>query len=184
MKMISVLVVALLLATTACAGTVYKWTDARGVVHYGDVPPPKASGIQTENMPDAPPPLVRQPIAPAAPPIAPANGQGAKAAAPPDAAGAPSGPAKVVLVDRQAENVSPTVQSFRGRVKNQGGAEARDVYVAIRVTEPTQGDECVRDEIDVEPSTLGPGAEGTFEAEFDSPCFHGPVKAELSPEWQ
>jgi hypothetical protein len=177
MKMVSALLAALLLSASAAAATVYKWTDARGVVHFSDVPPPTTSGIKAETMPEAPPPVARPP----APPISPQEaGQAERAGA--DAA--PSGPAQVVLTDQQAESIRPTVQSFSGKVKNRGGAEARDVFITIRVTEPTQGDECVRDEIDVEPSTLAPGAEGTFSAAFESPCFHGPVTAELSAVWK
>jgi hypothetical protein len=160
-------------AAPALAGTVYKWTDERGVVHFGDMPPAKGS---SEIMPEAPPPVALPPQP--------------KAAAPAEGAAAPSGDAaavkeaNVVITDRKAEAVAPAVQSFRGKVKNQGGTEARNVFVAIVVTEPVQGDECLRDEIEVDPSTLAPGAEGTFEAEFENPCFYGDVTAELSAEWR
>jgi len=33
----------LLLATPLLAGTVYQWTDARGITHYSDSPPPKGA---------------------------------------------------------------------------------------------------------------------------------------------
>jgi hypothetical protein len=174
----SALLAALLLSASAAGATVYKWTDARGIVHFSDVPPPTTSGIKAETMPEAPPPVARPP----APPIAPQEAP--KTEEQPGDAAAPTGPAQVVLTDQQAETIRPTVQSFSGKVKNRGGVEARDVFITIRVTEPTQGDECVRDEIDVEPSTLAPGAEGTFSAEFESPCFHGPVTAELGAVWK
>jgi hypothetical protein len=167
-----------LLAAPAIAGTVYKWTDERGVVHFGDVPPAPATGIRSETMPAAPPPVARPPQ-----PTSDAPSDGA-AAVPPGAGAEAVKEANVAVTDRQAEAIGPAAQSFRGKVKNQGGTEARDVFVAIVVTEPTQGDECLREEIDVEPSTLAPGAEGTFEAEFDNPCFHGPITADLSPEWR
>jgi hypothetical protein len=94
------------------------------------------------------------------------------------------GPAHVALTDQKAEAVSADVQSFRGKVKNEGGVEARDVAIDVTVTEPAQGDECLHDRIDVEPSTLAPGAEASFEAQFQSPCFHGETQADLRVEWR
>lgn len=166
-----------LLAAPAAAGTVYKWIDSRGVVHFGDVPPAQASGIRSETMPAPPPPVARPPQPKS---DAPADGTAAQ----PGDGSAATKEANVVVTDSQAEPVGPAAQSFRGKVRNQGGTEARDVFITIVVTEPTQGAECLRDEIDVEPSTLGPGAEGTFQAEFDNPCFHGPITPELHAEWR
>jgi hypothetical protein len=68
-------------------------------------------------------------------------------------------------------------------VKNEGGETARGVVVAIHVSEPIQGEECLTDEITVEPSSLAAGEKGTFSAEFDNPCFFGPTQAELRPDW-
>lgn len=36
----------LLLAFASASAQVYKWTDARGTVHYGDTPPPQAASSQ------------------------------------------------------------------------------------------------------------------------------------------
>ena len=177
MKSVAVLAVVALLATPALGGPVYKWTDARGVVHFGDVPP-HAPGVNAETMPPAPPPVARPPQEAEATPA------DAAASAPGAAGEHGDGPARVAITDRDDEPVGPSTHAFRGKVKNQGGSEARDVYIAIVVNEPTQGDECLREEIDVEPSTLAPGAVGTYEAEFDNPCFHGPVAADLRPEWR
>jgi hypothetical protein len=58
------------------------------------------------------------------------------------------------------------------------------VYVGIRVTDTGQGDECVREDIDVNPSELSPGETGTFAAWFDNPCFLGEAKVDLTPGWQ
>ena len=166
-------VAAVAIAGIGRAATVYRWTDANGTVHFGDAPPPHPAAVETENLPDAPPPPPAAPAAPAAP------GDAAAAAEP-----KPSGPAHVALIDRKAEAVGPAVQSFRGKVKNQGGDEAHDVAIDITVSEPVQGAQCLHDRIGVEPSTLAPGAEGTFAAEFENPCFHGPTDADLQVEWR
>jgi Domain of unknown function (DUF4124) len=158
-----------------CADTVYRWTDARGVVHFSDVPP-QGVRSQAETLPDRPAPVVQPPSEPAAaePLVPPASGEEKD----------PSGPAQVVLTDQQAEPLGAAVRSFRGKVKNKGGVAARDVYVSVVVTEPVQGDECLREEIDVTPSTLAPGAEGSFEAAFESPCFHGETSANVQAAWR
>lgn len=160
------------------AETVYRWTDARGVVHFSDMPPPGTIRSQAQTLPDVPVPIGQQPAEPAAaepaaPPLAPAGEDKA-----------PSGPARVVLTEQQADAVGPAVKSFHGKVTNKGGAEARDVFIALVVREPVQGDECLREEIDVTPSSLAPGAEGTFEAEFETPCFHGETTADLRASWR
>ena len=77
------LLLALLCATvSAHAEQVYKWTDAAGIVHYSDAPPPKdALNVQTVRVtggdrphavlptdnPDAAPPENKPAAAPAAP---------------------------------------------------------------------------------------------------------------------
>jgi hypothetical protein len=160
------------------ADTVYRWTDARGVVHFSDVPP-QGTRSQAQTLPDAPAPIAQPPpepatSEPAAAPAAPAAGEEK----------VPSERARVVLTDQQADAVEPAVKSFHGKVKNTGGVEARDVFIALVVTEPVQGDECLREQIDVTPSTLAPGAEGTFEAEFESACFHGETSADLRASWR
>ena len=42
------ILLALLLVTPLASAQVYKWTDAKGVVHYSDVPP--AQGVKYKNM--------------------------------------------------------------------------------------------------------------------------------------
>jgi len=165
----------LLTGRAAAAETVYRWTDQNGTLHFADAPPHHVEHFTTESLPDAP-----RRAAAAASGAAEAN---AGAAAPP-AADEKTGPAKVVLGDKQAVAVGPSVQAFRGKVKNQGGEAAQDVFIAIVVTEPIQGAECLRGEIDVNPSTLQPGQEGSFDARFDNPCFHGPTDADLRVEWR
>jgi len=52
------LALALLLPVAAHAQAVYKWTDAKGVVHYGDRPPAEAQARQV----DVPPPPTPDPV--------------------------------------------------------------------------------------------------------------------------
>lgn len=162
---------AVAVAASARAAIVYTWTDANGTVHFGDAPPPRGSQVKTEYLPDVP-----TPAAPAA------DDQAGRAT--PAADQTPQGPARVALTEQKAEAVSPRAQSFHGKVKNEGGAAAHDVAIDISVTEPTQGDECLHERMNVEPSTLAPGAEGTFEGQFESPCFEGPTQADLRVEWR
>lgn len=42
------ILLALLLVTPLASAQVYKWTDAKGVVHYSDVPPPQ--GVKYKNL--------------------------------------------------------------------------------------------------------------------------------------
>lgn len=73
------LVVVSVLSVAAHAQAVYKWTDARGVVHYGDRPPADA---QPQQVDIAPPPPAPDPVdAGQVPPMA-ASGTPAAAAAP------------------------------------------------------------------------------------------------------
>ena len=170
--MLTALAAAALLATHATAATLYRWTDENGTVHFADTPPQHARQLKAETLPDAPP-------TPAPP--AEAGPAGDATPADPEAA---EGPARVVVSDRHADPVGPAMLSVRGKVKNDGGAEAHDVSVAIVVTEPTQGDECLRDRMDVTPPDLASGAEGTFEAQFNSPCFYGPTEIDLRAQWR
>ena len=160
-----------LIAAVAEAGTVYRWVDENGVVHFGDVPPPGKRAIE-QNLP-APPPR---------PAAAPAQAPGTAAGSATPAAAA-SGPARVVIVDRDEVPLGGSQHAVSGKVKNEGGQEARGVAVTIRVVEPTQGEECLTDEIAVSPSTLAAGEEGSFSADFDHPCFLGPTQSELGVEW-
>lgn len=177
--MISRTVVVLLLglgvAGAVQAGTVYRWTDANGVVHFADVPPPSVWTYSTETLPAA---ARRQP-----PPAAVASASGDTAAADPSADAKASGPAQLVIIDREQASLGGWRQSFSGKVKNKGGAVARDVTVAIRVIEPTQGDECIDDKITISASTLAPGESATFTADYDNPCFAGPTDTEIRVEW-
>ena len=62
---------AALLAGVACAAgaadKLYKWTDAEGVTHYTDSPPPASQEFETRviDVPPAPPPVAEAPPGPA-----------------------------------------------------------------------------------------------------------------------
>jgi len=156
---------------SALGQTVYRWTDEQGVVHFADSPPPQRKDVQKQDMPRGVPIAAPEAAADAPPP---AGGDAPRA----------GGPAHIVLTKHEETGVAPAVQSFTGTVKNDGGAEATEVSVALRVVEPNSGDECIVAEIEVEPSTLAPGAKGTFDADFESPCFKGPTRAELNAVWR
>ena len=51
----------LLLATSAFAGTVYQWKDAKGVTHYSDSPPPTQQGVQNRQLRDRSPDAAAKP---------------------------------------------------------------------------------------------------------------------------
>lgn len=157
-----------LLAAPALAGDVYRWTDAGGVVHFGDVPPPNARGVETQSMP-----------APAPRPAVAADAGDAAVAAPDPA----KGPARVVLIRQDEDGPGEGRHGFSGAVKNEGGTPARAVAVAIRVIGAEQGDECLSDEIRVEPSTLTPGQIGRFSANFNNPCFFGATQTAFEVVW-
>lgn len=170
---------AVLLAMAAArATTIYRWVDEQGTVHFGDAPPHDVPHYEAESLPDAPRGVARPPgnatPAAAADPGAPANTPSRAA----------TGPAHVVLTGSKAEPVGEGVQAIRGTVKNNGGAPAHDVAIAIVVTEPVQGAECLRDVADVEPATLAAGQEGRFEVELANPCFHGPTDVALTVDWR
>jgi hypothetical protein len=160
-------VAAVLLAAPVLAGDVYRWTDASGVVHFADVPPPNVRALQMQSMPAATP----RPAAAAAPAADSAQPEAAK------------GAARVVLTRQDEAGLGEARHGFSGAVKNEGGAPAHAVAVAIRVVEPNQGDECMTDEIAVEPSTLAPGESGRFSADFDNPCFRGATQTAFEVVW-
>lgn len=175
--------IAVVVATQALAGELYKWTDANGVVHFADVPPANARGVRTADLP----PASRIGFAPT-PPAAADAASGAPegtpdAGATPGAADAGNGPARVVLTARDAQIIGEGRMEIRGKVKNEGGATAESVAVSVRVVEPTQGEECLRGEIAVEPARLGPGESGDFVADFNDPCLLGPTNTDLQAVW-
>jgi hypothetical protein len=160
---------------TGMARPLYRWVDAQGRVHFSQSPPTggeKFEFLDMPSRPSAPEPTVGDtPAQPAATP-----------------AGTPAptraGPARVELGKQSAQQVGPSTRLFKGTVKNVGGAEARNVVVHLTVTETQQGAECLQADLDVTPSSLQPGASGTFEAEFDNPCFFDNVSIRMEPDWE
>lgn len=167
-------VVALCAATAGGAGEIYRWTDEHGVVHFADVPPPNVR-TETHQMPDRPPPATVAATPPAGTPAA---------AGTPGARAADKGPARVVITRHDDEPLGDARHGVSGTVENTGGETARDVAIAVHVVSPAQGDDCLREELDVSPSTLKPGEKGTFDAELDHPCFRGETNVTLEPRWE
>jgi len=166
------------LAGSARAADVYRWTDANGVVHFSDAPP---AHVQAEKK-EMPPPV------PIAKGVVNADAPRAQTGTPAPAAAASGsetqkGPAHVELLKQDDADLGQGRHSYSGTVKNTGGAAAHGVAISVRVTEPTQGDQCVADQITVEPSTLGPGEIGHYSADFDSPCYFGTTQAALDAIW-
>lgn len=167
---IAVLGAVLVWASVLRAGEVYRWTDAQGVLHISDLPPPSGAGVQKQTLPDAPPRASTAERAPAA--------EGA-----PAAAGQVQGPARVVITAQSSESLGGSRHGVSGTVENRGGATARDVAVAVHVVSPAQGDECLEEEIAVA-SALKPGEKAEFSADLDHPCFRGPTRIDLRAQWQ
>lgn len=156
---------------------VYTWKDERGVIHFADTPP-KGVKFDVQDMPVPPtaPPAAEDERSPAAtPPAATPGAEKAKEGA--------EGEARVVIEQQSSRSGGDAVQRYSGRVKNVGGADAKNVRVSIAVRETVQGADCLEDEIEVTPADLSPGATGRFTAELENPCFNGPTDAKLRPVW-
>ncbi len=158
----------------AQAQTVFQWTDEKGVIHFSNSAPPNGVVFQQRDMPVAPP-IASVPDTGGA--VAPNEDASGKAGA------KPSGPAQLVLEGSETVREGPNAEGFTGKVKNVGGAPARNVAVQITVTDSVQGDQCLQDEISVQPSTIGPGETGEYRGSFENPCFYGEARVELEPLW-
>jgi hypothetical protein len=157
----------------ASAQTFYKWTDDGGIVHFSDVPPPQAKGVEERHLP----PLAHS--ADAEPEAAVGQEGNAGASAP---AGA-EGPAQVIVTTRQSPRIGPSAMHVVGEVKNVGGADAKNVAVAINAVDSTEGTPCLHQEATVSPSTLKPGESGNFDVDVDSPCLFGKPDLDVAPVW-
>jgi hypothetical protein len=163
--------------TTVAGQTVYKWVDENGVVHFADTPPTGKQEYEERSI--APAPVTRRqtttgdvPDTADALPAAPAP-EGAAAAA------RGSGPARVILTSQSALPRGTDARHVVGIVKNVGGESAANVRVTAHIAD-AQRNPCQNEDIDVVPSTLGPGESGNFDATLTSPCFleEGSVDAE------
>lgn len=171
-------VVSLSLTATPVGGQpVYRWTDQRGVVHFSDQPPPRGTKFELRDMPVPPTPaaVVGAEV--------PADAGVAEAAATPKAQ-PKTRAARIEITEHETQPAGSGVQEFDGTVRNIGGSVAEDVVVIIRVTEPVQGAQCLREEVDVDPPTLPPDASGTFSVRLQNPCFLGPTTVDMRPDWR
>lgn len=165
-------------ASAVAAQTVYRWEDERGVVHFSDAPPRNAKNVESRNLPSVPQPAIRLP-------------QGSTSAQ--DAAESKGGesedsereaaPARVEVKRHDVDPVAEATSEFSGEVENVGDTPAKDVIVVVEVTETNQGADCLREEVDVSPSSLGPGEKGTYSITLSNPCFYGPIATTVRPEW-
>jgi Domain of unknown function (DUF4124) len=180
MRTLMVAVVVAVLASAVHAADVYHWTDEKGVVHFADAPPPHVKA-ETRTLPLAQP--MSRPAATgdaaAPPPVAPDEAKGSDAAA----AHAASGPARIVITRQDEQRLGGQRHEYSGVVKNEGGSPAHGVAITIHVTETQQGDDCLSDEIAVEPPTLAPGDTARFTAEYSHPCFAGETRTSFEAVW-
>jgi hypothetical protein len=162
----------------AAGQTFYKWTDDRGIVHFSDSAPVNTKNVEERNLPRP------APGAPEPPHGAPQE-DGEKGA-PPEGktSGTNEGPAHVVLVSSHTPRTGPSAVHVSGEVKNVGGEDARGVAVIISAVDVTAGTPCLREELNVAPSSLRPGETGSFDADIDDPCLSGgtPVDITLASE--
>jgi hypothetical protein len=169
----------LLVAGSVSAQTVYRWEDERGVVHFSDAPPRDAKNVESRNMPRAPKPAVRGTDDPSAA----ARGESEdNSKIDPQASATPSA-ARIEITAKDVIPAGEATNEFSGEVENVGGSPANDIVVIIEVTEPNQGAHCLREEVDVSPSSLDPGEKGSFSVTLSNPCFYGPIDPALRPEW-
>lgn len=154
----------------ATAQTVYKWTDAQGVVHFADTPPSEVGKVEERHL---------SPPRPAKPREEP------PAAAPAANTEAPTtqGSAQVIVASRRTPRTSVSAVHVTGEVKNVGAGNAERVAVTVSAVDSQQGMPCLSEEIAVRPPTLRPGESGTFDAEVDSPCLIGQSTVDIAPVW-
>lgn len=168
----------LLVASSASGQTVYRWEDERGVVHFSDSPPPNAKNVERRSMPRAPKPAIRGTEGPTV-----ETSDDAKQVDG-DKSETPTGePARVEIKKQDVSPVGDATSEFFGEVENVGGSPANGVVAIIEVTETNQGAECFREEVDVSPSSLGPGEKGTYSVTMSNPCLYGPIATTVRLEW-
>lgn len=187
-----VVVAAFLCAGPVAAQTVYTWKDSSGVVHFSDENPEGVQGVETLTL-EAPAPLVSETGEEGGDPsavVAPVPGGQAEQPEQPGGAGvetegsAPRGASQVVLVgEPDLSAVSSTQRRVRGRLQNLGGEPARRVSVRVVVADANTGGLCAAGEINADPSELGPGENGTFEGDLNTPCFYANPRVAYYPEW-
>lgn len=176
-------VAVLLLASQAMGQTVYTWKDDKGVVHFSDENPEGVKGVETLTL-EQPAPLVSETGEGGGEPqmmVTPAAGGPEGEGAPPPG-GVPGG-AEIVFQGAELAPVSATQRRVRGKLRNVGGQTARLISVRVVIADGDSGNLCATTEIDATPRDLGPGENGTFEGDLDTPCFYGNPKIAYYPEW-
>jgi hypothetical protein len=148
---------------SANARRVFHWIDERGVACYSHSPPPPGVKFEARRMPT-----------PRPTPLRPSISEGEPV----------EGEAFVVLTDQSVSEIGPLTRRFTGEVTNNGDRAAGNVVVSITVKDDERDAHCLTANMEVTPSTLEPGESGTYEDEFDHPCFRGNASVELKPEWQ
>jgi hypothetical protein len=155
----------------AVGQTFYKWTDTQGIVHFSDLPPVDTKNVEERSLP--PPPVG-----------APEEGgeKGGDQGAPADTKTSDTngGPARVVLLSSHTPRTGPSAVHVSGEVKNVGGEDARSVAVVVSAVDVTAGTPCLREELNVAPSSLRPGETGSFDADIDDPCLSGGTPVDIS----
>lgn len=159
--------------SVASAQTFYKWTDDRGVVHFSDSPPANTKDVEERSLPQV------HVVAPQDAGDKPVTADGKAAAG-----GSYEGPARVVLVSRHTPRTGASAVHVSGEVKNVGGEEARSVSVTLTAVDLTAGTPCLRQEVDVSPSTLRPGESGNFDTDIDNPCLSGDTPIDIATSSQ
>jgi len=179
------LLMALAPSVLAQTETIYRWTDDRGVVHFGHLPP-AGQNAEERHMRKRPTPKVEEAEEKKTDEddeksASPANDDDAK---PDEESEQEQSSSSVILDNDETALVGGAVQRFTGRVKNLGNAIARDVAVDILVAADNRvGDECLRYRAAVTPAVLAPGASGTYAVEIENPCFAGGTRADVQARW-
>lgn len=183
----------LISCAAAAAQTFYKWTDDQGVVHFSDEPPAQAKHVEERKLPAVPaaasavsPPEAATPepgkeVTPPAKSETPSEGDVPGTGAP---ATTFTGPARVIMVTREAPRISPRALHIFGQVRNVGGVDAHRVVVTISAVDAAQGTPCLQEETPVVPGTLRPGEIGQYDVDVDSPCLLGEPPVDVEPVWQ
>jgi len=164
--------VVILVVCACCAGStalgqsVYRWTDERGVIHFGQ--DPRAGAHATKEF--LPTPAARK-----------SAGEKVKSS------GSKSDkkrPAKVKVRENNILQTGPAAREISGRVKNTGKDTAKDVVVVVTVTDKDQNGRCLEEEVPVNPDTLDPGESGTFFREIEHPCLYGNTRIKIRADWK
>ena len=173
------------LASAGWAGEVYRWTDAQGVLHIADVPPPKGHDVQTQT-------LARAARAPrlrggrhSRCRHTGRHGRSDARRRPPAAGAEPARGAGAGRHHREergarwADRGTASAARWRTRAAHRARRRdrcARDVAGAGRRVSG-RGDRS-------QSSTLKPGEKAEFSADFDNPCFRGPTQVDLRAQWE